>query len=128
MSALPPEWDQRTLKRTKPCAECPYRKVSAPGWLGGHSLDGYAMPPSVGMPTSCHCSDHGAASSATAFCAGSLALIANDPDVEPLPEYEEAVAAVGPRDDCISTVEQFRQRHAYADKFRMRLAAEGIAP
>lgn len=32
-------WDQRAILSKQPCADCPFRKASAPGWLGGHPLD-----------------------------------------------------------------------------------------
>lgn len=114
------DWDKRTLRRTEPCKECPFRKRSMPGYLGGHPLEPYRQPPSAGMPTSCHCTDKGASDSRTSFCAGSLAVIANDPAVEPLPEYAEAVAQVGKRDDCFASVEDFAEHHKDADAFAAR--------
>jgi hypothetical protein len=121
-------WDQRTLQSRQPCADCPFKVKSAPGWLGGYPLDSYAQPPSVGMPTSCHRTDKGASDLRTGFCAGSLATIANDPDVEPLADYAAAVEAVGPRPDCIASVDEFRAHHAPAEGFRARLLAAGVAP
>ncbi|MEJ7831313.1 MAG: hypothetical protein WKF79_00220 [Nocardioides sp.] len=80
------------------------------------------------MPTSCHRTDRGARDPRTGFCAGSLALIANDPNVEPLAEYADAVEQVGTRSDCIGTVDEFRERHGYAEEFRQRLYRDGVAP
>jgi hypothetical protein len=106
------DWeDKRTVGRQKPCSGCPFKIKSAPGFLGGHPLEPYRQPPSVGMPTSCHCDDKGADDPRTSFCAGSLAVIANDPNVEPLPEYADAVAQIGKRDDCFATVEAFAEHH-----------------
>lgn len=110
-------WDQRTLGRVDPCKGCPFRKGSLPGYLGGYRLEKYRQPPSAGMPTTCHCTDKGADNPRSRFCAGALAVIANDPDVEPLPEYADAVAAVGKRDDCFETVDDFAEHHKDADKF-----------
>jgi hypothetical protein len=113
-------WDNRSLRVKKPCDECPFRKRSLPGYLGGHRLEPYRQPPSVGMPTSCHCSDYGASDERTSFCAGSLAVIANDPTVQPLLEYKEIVADVGQREDCFATVEAFAEHHSGADEFAAR--------
>jgi hypothetical protein len=113
-------WDKRKLKNPEPCKECPFRKKSLPGFLGGHPLEPYRQPPSVGMPTSCHCTDHGADDERTGFCAGSLAVIANDPDVQPLLEYKEACERVGPREDCFDSLEDFARYHEGADEFAAR--------
>lgn len=110
-------WDNRTLRLDEPCKECPFRKKAPPGYLGGYRLETYAEPPAVGMPTTCHRSDKGADDPRTSYCAGALAVIANDPDVEPLEEYEEAAAAIGKRDDCFETVDAFREHHKDAHKF-----------
>lgn len=114
-------WDKRQLRVKEPCNECPFRKRSLPGYLGGHPLEPYRQPPSAGMPTSCHCTDRGAGDPRTSFCAGSLAVIANDPDVTPLDEYAEAAAVVGKRDDCFDTVADFAKHHERADEFADRV-------
>lgn len=111
MSIITDNWDQRTLRLSEPCKECPFRKRSPAGYLGGHPLEPYRQPPSAGMPTSCHRGDKGADDCRTSFCAGSLAVINNDPDVEPLPEYAEAAAKIGKRDDCFATVADFAEHH-----------------
>lgn len=108
-------WDKRNCRLTEPCKECPYRKRSMPGYLGGHPLEPYRQPPSAGMPTSCHMTDKGADDPRTSFCAGSLAVIANDPNVVPLEEYAEAVTLIGSRPDCFDTVEDFAEYHKDAD-------------
>lgn len=113
-------WDKRVLKLTEPCNDCPFRKRSLPGYLGGHPLEPYRQPPSAGMPTTCHCTDKGASDSRSAFCAGSLAVINNDPNVEVLPEYADAAEAVGKRAECFDTVDDFAQHHHKADEFAAR--------
>ncbi|HUR09638.1 MAG TPA: hypothetical protein VM347_44370 [Nonomuraea sp.] len=120
-------WDKRRLLNKQPCADCPFRKASAKGWLGGHPLDAYAQPPGVGMPTSCHRTDRGADNPRTGFCAGSLAMIANS-GVQPLADYADAAAQVGPRDDCIEDEAAFREHHAFATEFRSKLHRDGVAP
>lgn len=119
MELMSDSWDKRSLRVTEPCKGCPFRSKALPGYLGGHRLESYRQPPSAGMPTSCHCTDKGADDPRTSFCAGALAVIANDPDVTPLPEYAEAAAAVGKRDDCFATVADFAEHHKDADRFAM---------
>jgi hypothetical protein len=75
------------------------------------------------MPTTCHRSDKGADDPRSSFCAGALAVICNDPSVEPLPEYAEAAAKVGKRDDCFDTVDDFAEHHKGADAFAARCRA-----
>lgn len=111
------DWDQRTLRRKEPCNECPFRKRAPAGYLGGHRLEPYRQPPSAGMPTTCHRTDKGAGDPRSGFCAGALAVIANDPQIEPLPTYAAAVAAVGSRDDCFASVADFAEHHKHADEF-----------
>lgn len=110
-------WDKRSLRHTEPCKGCPFRKRSLPGYLGGHRLEAYRQPPSIGMPTTCHCTDKGADDPRSAFCAGALAVIANDSSVTPLDDYVDQVGAVGKRDDCFDTVADFADHHKHADRF-----------
>lgn len=60
-----------------PCAECPWRKVSPAGWLGGHPAEYYADAVAAGEVPACHLKDHGPESDDTAFCAGALACMTN---------------------------------------------------
>jgi hypothetical protein len=55
-----------------------------------------------------------------------LAVIANDPKVEPLPEYKAATEAVGKREDCFETIEDFAKHHRDADAFAARCREAGI--
>lgn len=105
--------DNRTLQHRKPCKECPYRRKSPAGYLGGYPLEPYRQPPSAGVPTTCHMKDKGAADPATAFCSGSLAVIANDPKVTPAPGYELAALAVEDRETCFGSVEEFAEYHKH---------------
>jgi hypothetical protein len=60
--------------------------------------------------------DYGMTNKETAFCTGSCAVIANDPDVQPMEGYEEVIEKVGKRDDCFPTVADFAEHHKDADK------------
>lgn len=65
------------LKHKKPCAECPWRKNSPAGWLGGHSAYYYADAVTANEVPACHLQDHGPDSDDTAMCAGALSVAAN---------------------------------------------------
>lgn len=115
--------DNRIFGIKKPCKDCPFKKTSTPNYLGGFSLEAYAQPPSVGLPTSCHRNDYGAANEATHMCAGSLATIANDPAIEFLsPKYKMAIDEVSAdsRSLCFDSVEDFKEHHEDADKYAWR--------
>lgn len=42
--------------RKAPCKECPYRRKSAPGWLGGNSPERMAVSVLAEQPVHCHTS------------------------------------------------------------------------
>lgn len=103
------------LYHKTPCAECPWRKNSAKGWLGGHSPEFYADAPVHNEPTSCHCKDFGPDDDRTAFCAGALSVMANAcimADDSKHPGAEAARRAVGKRDDTFDHPRDFYEYHA----------------
>jgi hypothetical protein len=118
--------DQRTLQHTVPCADCPFRATALRGYLGGYPLRVYADPPRHGVPTSCHCRDHGARDARTALCAGSLAVMANSSTVPRHGPHAQAMRAVGRREDCHASLEQFRAHHASADRYVTESAAVAL--
>lgn len=101
------------LKHRQPCVECPWRKASAAGWLGGYSPEWYADALSHGEIPACHLNDHGPESDKTAFCAGAAATMANACQ-QPYKQKgaREAVDGVGKREDCFSHQALFYQHHA----------------
>lgn len=103
--------DNRTRKHKKPCKDCPFRKDSIPGYLGGYEIESYAEPVEYGIPTSCHLTDRGIHHPKTAFCAGSLSTLAAEGKAEPGSLYEKPIAEVGPREDTFSSPEEFRKYH-----------------
>lgn len=105
--------DNRRLGHKKPCADCPFRKSSARGYLGGYRVETYAKPSEVGIPTSCHRVDFGASDKRTRICAGSAATILADDTVHVLPEYAEAMAGVVQTGDTFESVKQFRDHHEH---------------
>ena len=60
------------LHHKKPCNECPWRKTSPSGWLGGLTADFYADALALNKAPACHLRDFGPSSDKTAFCVGAL--------------------------------------------------------
>jgi hypothetical protein len=115
------DWgDQRQLRHKTPCSECPFRKNSMKGFLGGYDLSEYATPAGLGMPTTCHQHDHGGAEHPDSrFCAGSCSVIANDPNIKPIAGYGEIIAKVGPREDTFATMEEFTVHHLEMNRYTL---------
>lgn len=112
------------LYHKKPCAECPWRKIAAPGWLGGHSAEFYADAVNEGEIPACHLRDHGPDSDETAFCAGATSVMANSCQ-QPWKQEgaAEAVREIGKNDACFWHPALFYQHHTgekYVSRF-MRL-------
>lgn len=62
------------LKHKKACAECPWRKESLKGYLGGHSAEFYTDVVAMNEIPACHLKDYGPNSRKTAMCAGALSV------------------------------------------------------
>lgn len=101
------------LRHKIPCAECPWRKCAAAGWLGGFSPEDYADPVQMNEIPACHNADSGPDSPKSSFCVGALAT-ANNSCTQPH-KTEGAIAAakvIGKRDDCFRWVRDFYKHHA----------------
>lgn len=107
--------DNRQLRHTTPCSDCPFKRVSAPGWLGGYPVATYAEPVEAGLPTSCHKRDYGCADPRTSLCAGALALLANTGQPALLEQHRPSVEQVGSREEVFTSSREFREHHARAD-------------
>jgi len=118
------------LRHTAPCQECPWRKASAAGWLGGLDENFYSDAFNAGEVPACHCHDHGPENDKTAFCAGALSVMANSAK-QPGERHSGqagAVAArdvVGKRDDTFRFFHEFHRHHTGEDwvHLLMRTAA-----
>lgn len=101
------------LHHKTPCAECPWRRESPAGWLGGHTPEMYADAVAMGQVPACHLRDHGPELPATAFCVGALSTMANQCL---MPHHQEGAAEarqiVGRRSETFSHVGEFYQHHA----------------
>jgi hypothetical protein len=108
------------LYHKTPCNECPWRKESQAGWLGGHSPEFYADALALNETPACHCRDHGPDSDETAFCAGALSVMANAcimPDDSKHPGAAEARMAVGRRDDTFGHHALFYKHHTHGEDY-----------
>ena len=70
----------------RPCGACPFRRASAPGWLGANSPQDFIVAISTEQPLPCHSSidyededwqEQWLAGETGKICAGSLILAAN---------------------------------------------------
>lgn len=109
----------RLIHKT-PCNECPWRKTSAVGWLGGFTAEFYADALALNEAPACHLQDFGPDVDETAFCAGALA-VAKNACVSLNRSSGDADAAkdvVGKRDDCFSHHSHFYEHHTDGDKYQ----------
>lgn len=104
------------LHHKTPCNECPWRKASPAGWLGGVTPEFYADAVQMNEAPACHLRDSGPDDDDTAFCVGALGTMANQcilPDRSP--GAPEARREIGRRDDCFGHVALFYKHHAGQD-------------
>lgn len=101
------------LCHEEPCAECPWRKIAAAGWLGGITPEFYTDAVQANEVPACHMQDFGPDDSRTAMCAGALSVMANG-CISPwkTPGGEEARQIVGRREDTFPHPRFFYQHHA----------------
>lgn len=106
------------LKHTTPCAECPWRKESAPGWLGGYPPELYADAVQENEVPACHLNDHGPDSAKTAMCAGALSVCANSAIIPSKTKGgKEARDIVGQRSDTFKWVRDFFAHHTHGKEY-----------
>ena len=104
------------LKHTKPCNQCPWRKDSPQGWLGGYSPELYADAVDNNEVPACHLQDKGPDDNKTAMCAGALAtMYMQCKSAYNTPGGDEARKVVGLNIDCFSNVYEFYKYHAGKD-------------
>lgn len=109
------------LTHTKPCRQCPWRRVSAPGWLGGNTAETYADIVQGNEIPACHMEDHGQKSSRTAFCAGALACSANAAILPRGKAEIDARNAVGRNPDVFTRPAEFYAHHTGGQEYRTPL-------
>jgi hypothetical protein len=114
--------DRRRLVHKTPCKECPWRKASVAGYLGGHSPEWYADVVQENQVPSCHLNDFGPQRPETRFCVGALHTAANACiQVREPPHAAEAKATVGRNPDCFSHPAEFYAHHSGGKPYSSRL-------
>ncbi len=99
-----------------PCKECPWRLAAAAGWLGGITPEFYTDAVTANEVPACHLKDFGPGDKKTAFCVGSLAVMANACIAPHQSEGGEAARKViGKRADCFKHPRDFYKHHAKKD-------------
>lgn len=100
------------LKHKQPCNECPWRKKSLAGWLGGHSAEYYADAVQKNEIPPCHNVDFGPDDDRSAFCVGALAVGSNQCI---LPRNTDGAQAaqkkITKKDACFGSVYAFYEHH-----------------
>jgi hypothetical protein len=96
-----------------PCNECPWRKESAPGWLGGHGAEFYADALALNEAPACHLRDFGPFDDETALCVGALHTAKNGciSLYRAAGDADSAKDAVGRSDECFGHHSLFFRHH-----------------
>ncbi|QZI85782.1 hypothetical protein CPT_Summit_131 [Stenotrophomonas phage Summit] len=118
-------------QHTEPCGQCPWRKTSAPGWLGASTPLQFVQQAESGIKMPCHCAvdyeqdDWEDQIEDAPRCAGHAAYLRNRckrPDEQELREFSELV---GRRDDVFTRPEEFVAHHG-GDTSRVMMVILGI--
>jgi hypothetical protein len=92
-----------------PCKECPYRKTSAPGWLGPDPLEAYTTAIQLDVPISCHRTR--GKKKRPAMCAGSVIHLNNQVKVPRDPVFAGVVVQYGKSDAVFRWTNEFVAHH-----------------
>lgn len=96
------------LRHRRPCAECPWRRVSLQGFLGGNDAYVYADSVAMNLAPPCHLND-------AAFCVGALTTANNMClQLSRTPGAVEAQLSIPQRrsSDFFAHVSEFYEYHA----------------
>lgn len=114
--------DVRRLIHKTPCRECPWRRESVAGFLGGFSAEHYADIVQENQAPSCHLRDHGPGDPETAFCVGALHVAANACiGLREPPHAEEAKRKIGRNEACFSHPREFFSHHTHGGDYTPRM-------
>ena len=106
------------LKHKKPCSECPWRRKSLNGWLGGYPLDDFINNIQFdGAPLPCHKTSHFAKDPLDEddldFCAGALIFMKNSCKYPHHPEYGDVLEKIEKdTDNVFHWPQEFRDHHS----------------
>jgi hypothetical protein len=103
-----------TLIHKTPCAECPWRKDSLKGYLGGNTPEMYADSVQNGEAPACHMRDE-THPKGGAFCVGALQCMANSATLPKDPEPRAAREIVGRSDKVFNFPALFYKYHTGKD-------------
>lgn len=118
-------------QHTVPCAECPWRKTSAPGWLGASTPLQFLQQAESGIKMPCHCTvdyereDWEEQVEDAPRCAGHAAYLRNRCKLPDDPEMRAFSAEVGRRDDVFARPDHFVEHHR-GDVSRVAMVLIGI--
>lgn len=107
--------DNRRLIHKTPCNECPWRKTSAQGYLGGYTPEWYADVVQENQIPSCHLNDRGPENPNTAYCVGALHTAANGCIMPHDKRERDARNQMGQNPDCFGHPSLFYRYHAGKD-------------
>lgn len=88
-------------QHTRPCHDCPWRRESLPGWLGGHSIEEWQQRAHSETLVECHVYDG-------PQCAGIATYRAN---VLKKSRYPEILMLPADRDEVFATPGEFATHH-----------------
>lgn len=105
-------------QHTKPCNECPWRKTSAPGWLGASTPEQFLAQSEAGIKMPCHCAvnyeraDWEEQSATAPRCAGHAIYLRNRCKMPTEPGLAAFVRTVEPdRDNVFGNGVEFLTHH-----------------
>lgn len=109
------------LVYTKPCNECPWRRVHPAGWLGGYSVDAFLeQVQRDGPPLPCHKTiPENGSKTEPSMCAGALIFMKNSCKSSRHPGYGDARRRVERDIEAV-----FQWPH----EFREHHSAVGVSP
>lgn len=95
------------IRHKTPCSECPWRKKSVKGYLGGNTVEAYALPVRHGVPVPCHMSG----GAKTTMCAGSAIVMQNSCTVPRDDHQAKQIDKVRKSRDVFQFVTEFERYH-----------------
>lgn len=99
------------VKHLTPCKECPFRRVAAPGWLGGGTVDEWMSDLTFGdCAFVCHMAE---AKGKRHFCAGSMIHFRNNLKTPRDPAFADMVMRFAKDTERVFMwAHEFQQHHA----------------
>lgn len=99
------------VRHKTPCSECPFRRTSAAGWLGGSSAAAWKSVMDTEGEIQCHM-DAKKEKDRKAFCAGHMIHMRNSFKVPRDRDYANAVDQYKPNKEVFRWQHEFIEHHA----------------